>query len=226
MKQLLLLHGALGAGQQLTTLAAELATAFEVAICEFEGHGATPSNNPFTIEQFTSNIQDKLLELGWIKPLVFGYSMGGYVALKLESEHPETFEQICTLGTKFSWNESSALHESKLLNPDIIQEKVPKYAFYLQQLHGENWKTVLTKTANMMLEMGKNPPLTTDILAQVAINVHFLRGQKDVMVQLEETNWAANAVMSGKVTEIAEWQHPIDRVPLDELVATIKQTYK
>lgn len=226
MKQLLLLHGALGAGQQLTALKDQLSNTFQVAICEFEGHGVTASNASFSIQRFVANTQDLLNQLAWKQPLVFGYSMGGYVALKLESEQPGTFEQILTLGTKFNWNEASAQKESKMLNPVVILEKVPKYASYLEQLHGENWQNVLTKTATMMLEMGQNPPLTNDALAKIAIDVHFMRGEKDVMVDLDETLWAANGVQHGKVIEIPEWHHPIDRITVSELAAQIQKLYK
>lgn len=226
MKQLLLLHGALGAGQQLTALKDQLSSTFQVAICEFEGHGATASNASFSIQRFVANTQDLLNQLAWKQPLVFGYSMGGYVALKMESEQPGTFKQIATLGTKFNWNEASAQKESKMLNPAVILEKVPKYASYLEQLHRENWQNVLTKTASMMLEMGQNPPITNDVLARIAIDVHFMRGEKDVMVDLDETLWAAKGVQHGKLIEIPEWQHPIDRIPVTELAAHIQKLYK
>lgn len=226
MKQLLLLHGALGAGQQLNALKDQLSSAYQVAICEFEGHGVTASSASFSIQQFVTNTHALLNQLDWKQPLVFGYSMGGYVALKMESEQPGTFEQIVTLGTKFNWNEASAIKESKMLNPAVILEKVPKYANYLEQLHGENWQNVLTKTASMMLEMGQNPPLTHDALARIAIDVHFMRGEKDVMVDLDETRWAANGVQHGKVIEIPEWQHPIDRIPTNELVKQLLLSLK
>jgi pimeloyl-ACP methyl ester carboxylesterase len=113
-----------------------------------------------------------------------------------------------------------------MLNPAVILEKVPNYASYLEQLHGENWKEVLTKTASMMLEMGQNPPLTNDALARIAIDVHFMIGEKDVMVDLDETLWAANGVQHGKLIEIPGWQHPIDRIPVTELAAHIQKLYK
>lgn len=52
------------------------------------------------------------------------------------------------LGTKYNWNEATAAREVKLLNPAVIQEKVPAYAAILKERHGsENWQEVLHATS-------------------------------------------------------------------------------
>jgi hypothetical protein len=46
----------------------------------------------------------------------------------------------------------------------IIEAKVPAFARVLSERHGaENWKKVLSRTADMMMEMGdKSPLMLTD----------------------------------------------------------------
>jgi pimeloyl-ACP methyl ester carboxylesterase len=223
MKQLIILHGALGAQTQFEALKAYLTPDFEIAMFDFEGHGTRTSSRNFSIHHFVENTHAFLKELQWEKPLVFGYSMGGYVALKLESVFPGTFQQIITLGTKFHWNPESAKKEVNLLNPVLIEEKIPAFATYLKSLHGsENWKEVLQKTADMMLEMGEKPPLTEVDLNCVKIPVLSLRGGKDVMVTQEETAWAGVNLHRFEYREINHWQHPIDRIPMNELGQELK----
>ena len=42
---------------------------------------------------------------------IFGYSMGGYVALHAARRHPERIGSIMTLGTKFAWDTPTAEKE-------------------------------------------------------------------------------------------------------------------
>ena len=67
-------------------------------------------------------------------PIVFGYSMSGYVALALEAERPGTFSGIVTLGTKFAWTPDVATTESARLDPAAISKKLRSSRRY--------WKSV------------------------------------------------------------------------------------
>lgn len=225
--QLLILHGALGAKKQFSELAILLSSKFEVHCLEFDGHGTLSDySGELSIAHFALQTETTLKALGWIKPLVFGYSMGGYVALKLEAEHQGTFSSILTLGTKFNWNPESAAQEARMLNPEKIMEKIPAFGSYLASLHGdEEWKTLMKKTADMMLEMGNHPPITEGVLSKVALSVTCLRGSKDAMVSNEETQWAVNAIPKATYVEMEEWPHPIDKVPTQPLVEYIKSHF-
>lgn len=218
-KQLLILHGALGAKSQFKELIKSLSETYDVYSLDFDGHGQNDSYaGNYSIAHFAEQTSATLRALGWEKPLVFGYSMGGYVALKLEALHPGTFEKIITLGTKFDWNPDSAHQEARMLDPEKMQEKIPAYVVYLKSLHGDNhWKSVVERTAEMMLEMGNHPPITTEILQSIEIPVTCLRGANDQMVNEAETLWAVNALQHAVYTEIPEWKHPIDRIPVGEL---------
>jgi pimeloyl-ACP methyl ester carboxylesterase len=82
--------------------------------------------------------------------------MGGYVAIYLARYYPESVNKIITLATKFIWNETIAAKEIKMLNADKIEEELPDFAVALHKRHApDNWKTVLEKTAAMLIEMGK-----------------------------------------------------------------------
>ena len=81
MSDILLLHGALGSNRQLEPLKQVLNENCNFHTLCFEGHGARATGNPLRIEHFSNNLLEFLQETGLKKPLVFGYSMGGYVAL-------------------------------------------------------------------------------------------------------------------------------------------------
>ena len=81
--------------------------------------------------------------------------MRGKVGLYLGKHFPEKVEKLYTLATKLNWTVEGAAKETAMLNPTLIKEKVPKYAATLEHLHGNNWKILLEKTAQMILNLGK-----------------------------------------------------------------------
>ncbi len=227
MKNLIILHGALGTKSQFEQLASQLKDHFKVYTFDFSGHGSKAVDSvDFTIELFAQNLKEFMEENEIQKPLIFGYSMGGYVALKLESLHPGSIEKLVTLGTKFDWNPESAEKEVKMLNAEKIEEKVPSFAAYLKSLHGENnWKMVLQRTAKMMLELGNKPALKSYDFHHIQVPVHLLRGEKDVMVTKEETGEVQHLLRNGSYAEVADWVHPINLVPSDQLAQQLLSLY-
>ena len=218
MKQLLVLHGALGAQQQFEELKTLLGNEFSVHTLNFEGHGGRPSEQAFSMDLFVQNVRDYLRENNLTSCSVFGYSMGGYVALKLAAQFPGTITEIVTLGTKFGWSPEIALKETAMLNPEKIEEKVPKFAAALAQLHEPlDWKEVMRKTAQLMTDLGNQPALTQAELESIAIPVSLLLGSEDVMVTVEETTAVQHQLPHATFEQVEGWQHPIERVNKEEL---------
>ena len=227
MKNLIILHGALGAKSQFEQLISQLNSHFNVYTLDFAGHGTKAvTEMDYSIEHFAQNLKEFMVQNELEKPLVFGYSMGGYVALKLESLEANSFEKIVTLGTKFDWNPESAEKEAKMLNAEKIEEKVPDFAAYLKSIHGESeWKTVLQKTAKMMLELGKKPSLKPYDFHHIQIPVLLMRGSNDTMVTEKETMEVQHLLGNGVYLEREEWQHPINLVSSEELAEQLLSSY-
>lgn len=216
--KLVLLHGALGAGEQLGTLAQSLSSTYEVQVYEFPGHGKRVNENiDFTIESLTSDFH------GWLRqhhsgPVkVFGYSMGGYVCLHLAAAYPRLFENIVTLGTKFRWSVEESAKETKKLDAAFLQEKAPVYCDYLKQLHGEQWQAVLEKTATLMTALGKKPLLNEVTLSMVETPVHLLLGELDKMVTREETEEVQKHLKNSRFEIVPGFVHPLERLDTDAL---------
>jgi len=220
---LLLLHGALGSEAQLKPLQALLASDFNVHTLNFEGHGGRFSKNDFCMERFTENVVEKLQTLAISKTHIFGYSMGGYVALHLAKKHSELVDKIVTLGTKFNWSLEAAQQEVKMLNPDKIEEKVPAFAKYLQELHQPNdWKEVMQKTASMMLALANGKKLTDDDLTQIQHKVLIGIGSLDTMVTIAESENAASQLPNASLRIIDDVKHPIEKVDANILATVIR----
>ncbi len=227
MQKLLLLHGAIGSSKQFDALVPLLQNQFEVYTLDFSGHGGKPiPAEPFSIELFANDVLNWMQEMKIESINIFGYSMGGYVALYLANHHPEKIENVFTLATKFNWNPEGAAKEAAMLNPDKIAEKVPAFANALEQKHGVNWKTVLTNTAAMMLALGKSPALSLTDLAAVQQPVLISVGDKDNMVTLEETIAAYRALTNAQLLVLPQTQHPFEKVNTQRIAAEIAQWFQ
>lgn len=224
---LILLHGALGSERYFTDLKSRLRERFEIHTLNFEGHGGRTSNQPFSIDLFANNLIDYLNDNNLSKVSVFGYSMGGYVALTVAHKSPHLIDRIVTLGTKFSWSPEIAAKEVRMLNPEKIEEKVPKFATQLAALHHPaDWKEVMHKTADLMLGLGGGNGLTDEQLQNVNITVTLGVGDKDHMVGLAETQRIANLLPNATLCVLPNVPHPIEMVDLNQLDAYISQGIK
>ena len=131
---------------------------------------------------------------------VFGYSMGGYVAMYLARRKPALFGKIFTFATKLDWNPQGAAREVRMLDVPTILEKVPKFAQMLaDHHHGNDWQEHLQRTAAMMLQLGEQPALMEDDFAALEMPVRMGIGDRDTMVTLEETIAAYRRLPNGQL---------------------------
>lgn len=227
MQKLLLLHGALGSAASLQPLATALTPDFEIHTLTFEGHGGSEIlEGDFSMPRFANEVRTYLAQHNIEKINIFGYSMGGYVGLYLAKHFPETVEKLYTLATKINWNLESAAKDANMLNPEIIKEKVPKYAAALGQMHGENWGILMQKTAQMMLDLGQNPTLNQNDFEQISIPVLLSVGDKDAMVSIEETIATYRKLQNAQLYVMPNTLHPIERVNADEVANQLKNFMK
>lgn len=213
MQNIVLLHGALGCSSDLNAISSELEkNDLKPYRFSFSGHGKTPYHNAFGIEQFTSELENYIRENNLSNPIVFGYSMGGYVALLLASKQPKLIGNIITLGTKFNWNKQTVEKETAMLNPDVISQKVPAFAKSLEQKHGENWKTLLHKTAILMWEIHEKNFLNNETLKGIQIKTLVGLGDKDNMVSMEETYHVYRTLSKANMYMLPETKHILETV--------------
>ncbi|RXM38018.1 alpha/beta hydrolase [Chryseobacterium sp. CH21] len=212
MPNLLLLHGALGHNDIFKPYLNTLSQYFTVHTPLFSGHGdqELPADG-ITIEKYTQELSEYCKTNNLTDVSIFGHSMGGYVALCYAMENPENVNSIITLGTKFDWTEEQALKESKMLNPDVILEKIPQYAQLLESQHGTKWKQLLPAIANLMVDLGKNPPLKNNF-STIKIPVQIMVGDKDNMVTVEESMGVYRSLPNAKLAVIPDTKHPMDKV--------------
>jgi pimeloyl-ACP methyl ester carboxylesterase len=216
MNHLLLLHGALGSTSEFDKLKQRLERNYIVHTINFPGHGGNEMPASFSIPFFAEYAEEycKTHSLSGIH--VFGYSMGGYVALYLGHKRPSLFKKIITLGTVLYWDESIAAKEITKLNPDIIEEKVPQFASSLKSLHHPNdWKEVLNKTANMLKELGENNLLTHKFIGEIQSSTLLMLGDRDKMVSRSKTIEVFDLLPSAQLAILPGTAHPFQACDME-----------
>jgi pimeloyl-ACP methyl ester carboxylesterase len=151
-KPLILLHGALGWATVYPALARNRR---QIAV-ELQGHGHTADiDRPLTIEHMADDVAALLKHLKIEQADVFGYSMGGNVALALAIRHPGLVDRVVINGSYFGKIEEA--YEPETFNqfksmpadfaPAMLKGPYDKVAPDPQQ-----WPVLVAKVKKMGLE--------------------------------------------------------------------------
>lgn len=227
MTDLVLLHGALGDAGQLAPLATRLGDGRRVVVIELEGHGATPlRDRPLRIESFADDVIAQLDRQGIGRADIFGYSMGGYVALYLAATSSARIARVATLATKLAWTPDVAARESAMLDPVAIRAKVPRFAAALEARHtGAGWEALLAHTAELLHELGARPRVSEALLASATQPVRISVGDRDATVTIEECAAAVRQLASGELEVHPRTPHAFEKVSLDRLARSLEEFF-
>jgi len=225
--EVILLHGALGDASQLAPLAARLSDSRRVRCIELEGHGTKPfRDRPLRVETLAATVLEQMDAAGVARANVFGYSMGGYVALYLAATAPERFERIATLATKLAWTPEIAERECAMLDAATIRAKVPRFAAALEARHtGTGWETLLAATAEMLRDLGDRPRITREVLASISHPVRLAVGDRDATVTIDECAAALRSLPNGELEVHPRTPHPFEKAPLHRLAASLSEFF-
>ncbi len=225
-KKLLFLHGALGAAANFNPLIEKCNNHYECISIDFPGHGNNNNETIFSIKSFTEFLL-QYIPANFNEPVsVFGYSMGGYIALNALTENPQLFDKIMTLATKLKWDETEGKKQAQMLNADKIEEKIPHYAQSLSQLHpAHDWKNVVKNTATLIEDLSSNPPLKNEKLMQVENHIWLGLGDRDNMVSMSETAEVYRLCKNGSMYLIPDMQHPIEKMNTSLVSAMIQDFF-
>ena len=220
---MVLLHGALATAAQFGELVPLLPGA-DVVRLDFAGHGTGP-DTAYDVDRFAADV---LAAIGDGPPAeLFGYSMGGYVALHVARTAPGRVARVTTLGTKLAWTPETAEREARRLDdPDRLLDRAPAFARSLERLHpGPGWRTVLARTAAFLRGLGAAPVVTDASLRETTVPVTIAVGDRDEMVTIEESVAAYRALPQGRLAVLPGTPHAFDRVPLAPLAGLLLQPF-
>ena len=225
MQTLVLLPGALGYANQYAPLIEQLRLKNINAIAlDLPNHG---KNTNQSMASSVDKMAEAILELleEFKEPInIFGHSLGGYIGLYLCLNFPHRVNKLFTLGTKWKWNQDIAEKETSLLNPDIMETKIPNYVNHLKNVH-QNWRATLSSVSELMLNLANNSYLEPENLANIKQSVRIALGDKDQMVTLEETIFTFKVLQNTQLQIYPNTPHPFEKMDIKKLATDIADFY-
>jgi pimeloyl-ACP methyl ester carboxylesterase len=130
------LHGAFMTVELMGDLVPALAATRQVIAMEFQGHGHTADvDRPLTYEDLADDADALLGHLGIERADVYGYSVGGAVALQVGLRHPERVRKLVIVSAASS---SDGAHPELLA---AIEQGTP------EMFDGTPWRAAYDRTA-------------------------------------------------------------------------------
>jgi pimeloyl-ACP methyl ester carboxylesterase len=190
---LLLIHGGILTGDSWQPYLAGLAEHYCVITPDSRGHGRTA--NPTGGMSFRLLAEDMVALMQALdiqKPLIYGYSDGGQVALEIGMRYPDLPQALVVGGAHLELTEGSRRWVCSILgdaeSPDVDIEKFerenPDFAAGLQEDHGpDGWKTLLRQIKPMW---NSRLNYAQDDFARLVAPTLVLLGDRDDFVPVED----------------------------------------
>jgi pimeloyl-ACP methyl ester carboxylesterase len=219
--KLLLLHGALGQSTEFSALINKLSPHFECVTLNFSGHGsAQEESQPFDLDILTQDLK-QFLTVHECDHFIFGYSLGGFVALKYCIENEERLPLgVITYATKFNWTDDVRNKFIARLNPSDLQAKGGLFLDTLLSRYGGKWHFLLKQTAQLIdnLPRHKIEPIDLD---ELTIPIRIGVGEQDRLVTIDETRHMTKFLSEDSFFLCANSGHELEKTNLDQLTNEI-----
>jgi pimeloyl-ACP methyl ester carboxylesterase len=146
---LVVLHGAYMSILTMGEIIPRFAETRQVIAVELQGHGRTAdiADRPFSYEQLADDVAALMAEIGVEKADVFGYSMGGGVALQVALRHPEIVDKLVVVSMPYS---SDGYHPGffdmvEMITPELFSGTVVETGYQSLAPNPENFAALVEK---------------------------------------------------------------------------------
>ena len=149
-----LLHGAFGTAEGWAGVLPTLSKSRQVIVVELQGHGRTGDiDRPLSFAQMAEDTAALLQQLKIKKADVFGYSMGGGVAIALAIKHPDLVRKLAILGagtgaTKDTYT-PEAYQQFKSITPENFNFPQVKDPYTRLAPDPSKWPVLVSKIIKM-----------------------------------------------------------------------------
>jgi len=196
-RPLILLHGGTVTSNMWQPFLPSFVPHFRVITPDSRGHGKTnnPNDEQFSYHLMADDVAAFIQALNLTKPLVFGYSDGGQLALEIGVRYPGLTGAIVLGATTYKLSETSmnffkalGFEKSGVVNIEQIQRNNPELITLLQTEHvrvddPDYWKTLLKQYSVLWWA-----PLeyTADGFHKIAEPTLIFQNDRDEFVELEQ----------------------------------------
>ncbi|MDQ3783742.1 MAG: alpha/beta hydrolase [Actinomycetota bacterium] len=160
-RPLVVLHGAYMTIDAMGEIVPSLAETRQVIVAELQGHGRTADiDRPLSYEQMADDVAALLRHLEIEDADVFGYSMGGGVALQVAIRHPEVVRKLVVASASYT---SDGMHPELLemipaLTPEAFAGSPIEEAYLRTAPNPDDFPTLVAKLKQLDMEPFAWPP--------------------------------------------------------------------
>ncbi|MEO0559930.1 MAG: methylmalonyl-CoA epimerase [Bacteroidota bacterium] len=218
---LVTLHAALGStALEIDRLVAHWESEFRVIALDFSGHGrsASSSGRP-TWDTYTDDASAliELLDLRDVR--LFGFSMGGAIALTTAARHPDRISRIASHATNVQWTTDDV---DRMVPAMLATLDAPdgRWATRLAETHGERWPTLIRQ----LVAFTRGLPgawIPNEVLATVSQPTLISAGDEDRYFDVRHAVQLYKVLPASSLWIAPGIDHPIQSVHVPSFAAAI-----
>lgn len=212
---LLVLHGALGSTELETDrLVRHWEQTFRVYALDFEAHGRSSpvAGQTLTFDRFTDNASAVLEAFDLHDVRVFGFSMGGGVALFAALRHPDRISRFAVHGVNVQWDEKEVRDMVFPMAPERMEAAAPRWAQRLADVHGaDNWRDLVHRMIDFTRHLPNNP-FPDELLQRITQPTLVSTGDSDRYFPLRHAFHLRETLPNARLWVIPGLDHPIQGV--------------
>lgn len=219
---LVVLHGALGS----TTLETDrLIRHWEhdhrVLGLDFEGHGASGDTGRVpSWEEFVDNVRAVCEALELRDAALFGFSMGGGVALAAAHALPECFDRVAVHAVNVQWSPEEVSPMVDPMAPERMAQERPFWAQRLQETHGDRWRTLVDRTVAFTRAL-PNRHVSDEVLRAIRQPVLVSAGDQDRVFDLRHPLHLRRVLPDARLWVLPGLGHPIQGLDASPFARTV-----
>jgi len=178
---LVVLHGAYMTVGTMGLIVPGLAETRQVIAVELQGHGRTADiDRPLTYEQMADDVAALIGHLGLERADIFGYSMGGGVALQVAIRHPEVVRKLVVASVSYT---SDGMHPELLamiptITPEVFAGSPIEEAYLRVAPNPEDFPTLVAKLKQLDMQPYAWPP---EDIQGISAPTLFIIGDSDAI---------------------------------------------
>ncbi|AMV68770.1 Beta-ketoadipate enol-lactone hydrolase [Pediococcus damnosus] len=217
---MIFLHGRGYSKENMDPMFEHYRDAYHVVSYDARGHGESDKPKSFTLDDHVDDLAEIIANYNLGKPIVVGFSMGSYIALKTAEKYPNLFSKIVLIGTKGGGTTSSTEKVAKegqlngLSKAQMAQTMMQK--IFAPQTTAEKIASFDKKIASKAVLTGTQQAAITNSLQdfdlitdanKVTIPVLVLTGEYDGLNQPVEGKKVADALPNARFETIPNAGH-------------------
>lgn len=224
---LVVLHGALGSTTLETDrLIRHWERTFRVVGLDFEGHGASGdvivdgAPRVPTWADFVDNVRAAADHLALERFTLFGFSMGGGVALAAALAMPERVTRLAVHAVNVQWAEEEVAPMVDPMEPGTLARESPFWARRLVETHGDRWPDLARRMAAFTRALPEQV-MVDDVLRGIATPTFVSHGDADRFFSLDHPVHLRQTLPDARLAVLPGVDHPIQTLDAAAFAAMV-----